>query len=150
MTRLASAALLAAALALGGCTVQGTGGGDANRMSSSFRATNNFLVVPGPGSGEFTVLAQAGASGKDFFCAAGDYAHRRLGAPDSMRVMLVTPAGPNPAFNGQRTAGFRVVSSGEAPPRQGINISARRVGENLLVGHARANDCGPKRVGFLR
>lgn len=131
------------------CTVStGGGGAESARMDSVFRATNNYLVVPGPGAGEFTVLGQAGAAGRNFFCAAGDYAYRRLGAPQADRVMLVSSVGRNPAYNGQRTGTFRVVTEAEAPPRTGVSVSTK-AGENLQIALARNNNCRPNPIGFF-
>jgi hypothetical protein len=121
-----------------------TTGGESSRMNASFNATNNFLVVPGPGSGEFTVLARGGSAARDFFCAAGDYAYRRLGASPTSRVELVANIGRNPAYNGTRTGTFRVVGQGGAE-RSGLSVSSK-AGENLSVAHARAMDCRPPAI----
>lgn len=135
------AASLAALLAISACSPAA----QTARMDSVFRAMNGYLVEPGPGSGQFTVRGQAGASGRDFFCAAGDYAYRRLGAPPVDRVELITNVGRNPAYNGQRTGTFRVVTKEEVPPRTGLSVSMK-AGENLQIAHARNNDCRPPAV----
>lgn len=138
------AALAAVSLAACDVTMSASGGGGGSR----FLARNNYVVVSGPGGGEFTVLGKAGAAGPDYFCAAADYAHRRLGYPDAERVVLIAPVAKNPAYNGQRTGTFRVASSGQVPPRTGISVSMRKAGENLQIGHARSM-CETHPVGFF-
>ncbi len=151
MSRTSHLLIVVAGLLLSACVVPADGGGGSvatTRSNSNFVAQNRYIVTPGPGGGEFTVLGQAGAAGSDFFCAAADYAHRRLGVSDAERVMLIAPVAKNPAYGGQRTGTFRVASRGEAPERANINVSMRRAGENLQIGHARSM-CVTHRVGWL-
>lgn len=124
-TRLSSLSALVIA-ALAGC-VDG---------ASGFVAQNAHRVYE-IGPDRFEVVARPRTNGVQYFCAAGDYAVRRLGAGAGETVLLVEPDGPSRTRPGARGASFALIATAEAPPRTGANVSMREAGENLLVGHAR-------------
>lgn len=136
--------LLAALGALAACDTPG----GTERMQGTFLAVNNFRVVPSADPTRFEVVANAGGGGSDFFCAAADYAYKRLNAPTNARVVLVAPVGPSVANPGGRGAFFTVVPRGTVPPSKGISIRMRRAGENYSIAHAR-NFCPSLGAGIL-
>ena len=118
MSRLAAA--LAALLAMG-----------AAAPAAAYLADNGLPVVRAA-DGTILVGARGGAAGRDFFCAAGDYARRLGAAPGSQVILLARPA-PAAVFNGARTARFAVRASGG----RGTLLTVRtRPGESMSVAHA--------------
>lgn len=103
-----------------------------------FVARNDLLVFPMP-DGTFEVQARAGTAGPQYFCAAGDYAWRRLNVPVASRVVVVRPDGPSTTNPGGRGMLFKIVPQGAASGEgQGWTVSMRRAGENYTVAHSRA------------
>ena len=103
-----------------------------------FVAANDLLVYP-MAEGTFEVQAQPGTAGPQYFCAAGDYAWRKLSVPPASRVVVVRPDGPSTTNPGGRGMLFKIVPQGEASSEgQGWLVSMRRAGENYAVAHARA------------
>lgn len=103
-----------------------------------FVARNDLLVFPMP-DGTFEVQARAGTAGPQYFCAAGDYAWRRLNVPFASRIVVVRPDGPSTTNPGGRGMAFKIVPQGAASGEgQGWTVSMRRAGENYTVAHSRA------------
>lgn len=107
--------------------------------SRLFVASNDHRVY---GLGEpdrFEVLSRPGAAGRDYFCAASEYAIRRLRAGPTDRLVVATPIGGSLAQPSRRAVGFQLVPQGVAvPDRRGVTVSVSRVGENLNVAHGRS------------
>ena len=120
-----------AALALAACEP----GAVQSRDNAVFRASNGFIVHP-LDAGRFEVIPRGNSSSKGFFCAAGDYAQRRLGEPPAARVVLLSPVGPAINNPGGRSAKFAVAPQGAAR-NSSIFVNTRRAGESLTIGHAR-------------
>lgn len=131
------------ALAAGLALAVGLSGGMAQaERGPAFRpvfvARNDLLVYPMP-DGTFEVQARAGTAGPQYFCAAGDYAWRRLNVPVASRVVVVRPDGPSTTNPGGRGMVFKVVPQGAATSEdQGWTVSMRRAGENHSVAMSRA------------
>ena len=103
-----------------------------------FVARYDLLVYPMP-DGTFEVQARAGTAGPQYFCAAGDYAWRRLNVPVAARMVVVRPDGPSSTNPGGRGMVFKVVPQGAATSEdQGWTVSMRRAGENHSVAMSRA------------
>lgn len=122
---------LALSTALAGCVPPEV------RLNADFTARNNLRVVPEPSPEQFTVLSRGGAGGSTFFCAAADYAFRRLGESPSRRVVVVEPVGQDARFGGTRSVVFTVASTDEVPDRRGFLARVDREGESLTIAHAR-------------
>lgn len=131
--KLAIGGALLAALAVAGCDSNGIGG---DRMSGSFVATNRLTVVPLSGPNDFEVLATGGTGGSQYFCAAGDYAFRRLNAPPAYRVVVTRPESSSISQPGRRGVGFTVVPQGATPGSSGFAANVRSVGANYSVSHS--------------
>lgn len=63
----------------------------------------NGLRVSGPPS---DIEVFGSSAGSKVFCAAGDYARRKLSAPSNYRVVIVRPYGPSPNHANQRSVGL--------------------------------------------
>ena len=132
-----------AALALGfsgflaGCVV--TPGASVTASSGSiYRAFNSMRVVPVADRAEsFVVLSQALAGPADHWCAAGDYAQRRLGARATDRVYIVQGSAPTRAATGRRGVTFTTapgpdLAGGRRPGEGGsVSLSLSEPGFNL-------------------
>jgi hypothetical protein len=86
----------------------------------------------------FEVVAKAGSGGMDFWCAAGDYARRALGAPPTQRVYVVRERGAAVTLNRRSAAHFSLLAPEGADTAPGIFLSVTRVGENLSAAAAQA------------
>lgn len=119
----------------------------ATTRPSGFVARNDLTVVPFAENG-FEVLARPGTVGRDYFCAAGDFALRMRGARAADRVVITQPDGPSRFNPGGRAASFAIAPAGTIPRQEpGITVPARRAGTNYTVAHARALcDTAPQSV----
>jgi hypothetical protein len=126
-------ALVAGLLALSGCV-----------STMAFTAQNGVRVHP-VNEEVFEVFARPNGRQSDFWCGAGSYASRELGAPDSAPVYAVGGAGRGVTFDGPDAAQFAL-----KPPSQvsgATNRPAKRgwgpeVGQSTTVGSARRS-CAP-------
>ncbi|WP_193142350.1 hypothetical protein [Meridianimarinicoccus sp. MJW13] len=116
-------------LTLGACSGADTSG--------IFMAANGYRVLPTADPNRFEVLARAGAGGSDYYCAAADYAFRRLDASPADRVVVQS----SPSV-GQRTgslsAFFSVAKQGSVPRSNTLHYSMQP-GQNAQIGLARQN-----------
>jgi hypothetical protein len=120
------------AVALGACMDTSSGG---------FVSRGGIRVIP-VNADVFEVGVRANAVEANFWCGAGDYARRQLGAPDSARVYVVGGTGPGTVSNNPETAQFSL-----KPPQAVQGATGRsgswgpRLGSSRTVGLAR-NQCG--------
>lgn len=86
----------------------------------------------------FDILQNAGSGGSDYWCAAGEYAIKKLGVAPATRVYLVQPLGKGRL--GRNSIGFSVnpnsVSGGSGA--NGFTMSMNKVGQNWSAEHARS------------
>lgn len=106
------------------------------RRDGDFITRQNFRVTPGPQEGQFTVLGTAGAAGPDFFCAAAEYAWRRLDVPQSQRIVTVSPVARSPDHGGRRSTVFAVVAPEDSQSNESLQARVDRAGESLTIAHA--------------
>lgn len=106
-------------------------------LSLAWLADNRHTVEPISES-VFEVVGRSGSGGPEFWCAAGDYARRALGASAAQRVYLVR--GPAPAItrDWNRAVLFSLVQPQDADLTPGFNLSVDRVGENLNAAMAQS------------
>lgn len=135
---------LLAAVGLTACDTTGTSA--ERRATSSFRAENTYLVYPTGTPNRFEVMGKGSASGTQYFCAAADYAYRRLGAGPADRVVLLEPVGPS--ARGGNSGFFRVAPRGTVESSSGITLSMKKAGQNAQIAHAR-NLCENPSIGFF-
>ncbi|MCV6597699.1 MAG: hypothetical protein OIF40_11545 [Mangrovicoccus sp.] len=115
------------------------------RQDAVFSAKNGFVVHP-IGEGRFEVIARGSSAANGYFCAAGDYARRRLGAMPADRVIVVDPVGPAVNNPGGKSAKFTVVPSGTGS--SSISPNVNRVGQSMSIAHARTL-CDRSMPGFF-
>lgn len=103
------------------------------QQADTYHATNGLQVVGT--AGEFEVLTTAGSGVSDYFCAAGEFAGRVLGARNTNQLLVVSVRGPSVFRENRRAVVYRVTPPGRS---SGIveMIAGPRVGQTTTVGHA--------------
>lgn len=102
--------------------------------ANTFRAVNYLTVVP-LGNTTFEVIEERGAGARGIWCAAAEYAERRLGARGRMYISEGRAASRSVA--GRKSVIFTTdVSSLSQQPSTGISLSTSDVGRNLPIAHA--------------
>lgn len=86
----------------------------------------------------FEVVGKSGSGGSQFWCAAGDYARRVLGADATQRVYLVRGPAPAQTYNWNRAVLFSLTVPQDADLATGITLSMDRVGDNMMAAAAQA------------
>ncbi|CUH53247.1 hypothetical protein [Shimia marina] len=107
-------------------------------LSSEGFVTSSGVRVNPVNADVFEVAARPGQGVSDFWCGAGDYAWRALGAADNERVYVVGGAGPGVTSDSKDTMQFSLKQPGDvqgATGRQGK--WGPHVGRNYFVGDAR-------------
>ena len=102
--------------------------------AQSFRAINGLTVVPLTRA-SFEVIEARGEGPRGIWCAAAEYAERRLGARG--RVYVSEARGPSRSVRGRKAVVFTV--NANALPRgpfQSTNVTTAQVGVGLPVAHA--------------
>jgi hypothetical protein len=112
--------------------------------AAAWTADNRLEVNALPG-GAFEVIGDPGSGGADFWCAAGDYALRELGAGATDRVYITRGRGT--PETSQRRSGVQFSMTAPATVPQGMQLfmDMRRVGDSLNVAFAR-NYCLDRKV----
>jgi hypothetical protein len=110
-----------------------------------YRAYNTLSVVPDTTRPvEFRVISRAHGGPADYWCAAGDYARRALGADVTARIYVLRPPGESPVSYGRSAFTFTLappaeLASGRRPGDNGrYGLSVGEPGYNLSVAHARS------------
>lgn len=92
------------------------------------------LKVADTGGGAFTVSGRTDFWARGYWCAAGDYAQRRLGLPVTARLYVAQPY-----QRGSRSIGFSTSDAGlSAQKLLTVGETMRTAGANLSVGQARS------------
>lgn len=92
---------------------------------------DNLHVVNMVSETEFEVVGRSGSGGPEFWCAAGDFARRVLGASATQRIYLVRGPAPATTRNWNRAVLFSLVPPQDADLRTGFVLSVTRVGDNV-------------------
>ncbi|MEM9250533.1 MAG: hypothetical protein AAGB05_17810 [Pseudomonadota bacterium] len=80
------------------------------------------------------VYRQAGSTAKDYWCNAGDFALRKMGAPSDGALELVRPEGAAGGPSDRDSIGFSLVDGGGGSG--GVSVST--VGERHSLGQTKA------------
>jgi hypothetical protein len=80
------------------------------------------------------VFRQAGSQPKDYWCNAGDYAARKLGAGAGAALELVRPLGAAGGPSDRQSVGFAVVAGNGGSG----SVSVDRVGERHSIAQTKA------------
>jgi hypothetical protein len=110
----------------------------------AWQADNRLEVTPLPERAAFEVIGRPGSAGPDYWCAAGDYALRVMGAPGNARIYIVRGRGTPETSERLSSVQFSLNQpAGDTQPNPPF-LSMKRVGDNLSVSFAR-NYCVDKK-----
>jgi hypothetical protein len=102
--------------------------------AQTFRAVNYLDVVPLKG-GAFEVIETRAAGPRAIWCAAADYAERRLGGKG--RVYLYKGHGPSQTVGGRKSVAFTTDANNLSQgPSQSYSLSISQIGVGLPIAHA--------------
>ncbi|MEC7257940.1 MAG: hypothetical protein VXW58_08980 [Pseudomonadota bacterium] len=104
--------------------------------ATAWTADNRLDVNPLPGGG-FEVIGDPGSGGPDYWCAAGDYALRVLGARATDRVYITRGRGAPETSTRKSGVQFSLTAPADVPDGLHLFLKMRRVGDNLAVTFAR-------------
>jgi len=104
-------------------------------LAGAWTARNYHKVAPVSDT-VFEVVGRAGSGGQEFWCAAGDYSRRVLGASVTQRVYLVRGPAPAQTQNWNRAVLFSLVPPVGVDPGTSLFLSLKRVGDNLSASAA--------------
>ena len=125
-------ALAVGALTLSACMSTSSGGGFVSRGGVRVNAVNADV---------FEVGVRPNAIEAEFWCGAGDYASRQLGAPNNARVYVVSGTGAGTVTSNPETAQFSLkppqAVQGAAGARAWL-VAAARQGPHAAHALARA------------
>jgi hypothetical protein len=112
---------------------------------SAFSSLNGLRVNP-VDANVFEVVGKAGTGGRDFWCAAANYAQTKLGAPWRSSLYIVRGRGPSVTTNRKTAVQFTqdAAAAGVTPIGSSISLNALNVGENMSVQMAYSY-CEPNR-----
>ena len=104
-----------------------------------FLARNGLRVAHSQSEGsEIEVYSQPGAAGRDYFCAAGEFAVRYQKRSRTEYLVVVLPEADSETRSGFRSVHFRVAGKediGDLPPN-GAVVSVARSGEHRTIAFA--------------
>jgi len=86
----------------------------------------------------YEVVGKSGSGGSQFWCAAGDYARRVLGAGATQRVYLVRGPAPAQTYHWNRAVLFSLSAPLDSDLSTGITLSMTRIGDNMMAAAAQA------------
>jgi len=102
--------------------------------ANSFKAYNNLAVVPLSGSA-YEVIISRGEGARGVWCAAADYAVRRLGAQG--RIYIQEGRAPSRSVAGRSSVIFTTnVDTLSVAPVRSVTLTTSQVGTGLPVNHA--------------
>ncbi|MEP2717594.1 hypothetical protein [Pseudophaeobacter sp.] len=115
---------------------------------SAFTSRDGSRVNP-VSQGVFEVIPRAGGLGRNYWCAAGDYAHRALKASWNAPVFISRGRGPSETTNRRSAVQFTLESSRAGSPSTGSfgSVNSLAVGDNMTVQNA-FNFCNMLPAGF--
>ena len=104
--------------------------------AQTFKSINQLLVVP-LGKTEFEVIEARGEGARGIWCAASDYAQKRLGLVTGGRIYVKTPRGPSVSGLGAKGVVFTADPAQlSVPPSSSVSTSVRVAGQGLPIQHA--------------
>lgn len=102
--------------------------------AQAYRAINDLTVVPLNAS-SFEVIEARGEGPRGIWCAAAEYAERRLG--EGSRVYIKQGRGPSRSLAGHKAVVFTTnAETLSQPPSQSLSLTTTRIGVGLPVDHA--------------
>lgn len=116
--------------------------------AGAFTSREGTKVNPLPGA-QFEVVPRAGGQGRDYWCAAGDYAQRALKASWQDRVYVTRGLGGSETTNRRSAAQFTLQAGQVGNPQSGLagSLNALSPGDNMRVRDA-FRQCNQLPAGF--
>lgn len=86
----------------------------------------------------FETVSRGAASGREYWCAASDYARRALGASWQAKIYIARTRGPSVTTNKKSAVQFTLnpQAAGVAPAAPSISLNALREGDSMSVQQA--------------
>lgn len=83
----------------------------------------------------FEVVPRSGGSGAGYWCGAGDYAQRELGASWQARVFIARARGPSETTGKRSAVQFTLdpAAAGITPVGSSLSLNSLKVGDNMTV-----------------
>lgn len=103
--------------------------------ASAWRAFNSHDVYP-LSDGVFEVVSEVGSGAADYWCGAGDFAYRGVGAAAAQRVYIWRAIGPSVTRPGRKAVQFSLTPPPGADTDPKLTLSVRAVGDNLRAAAA--------------
>ncbi|MFK7752811.1 MAG: hypothetical protein AB8B51_09690 [Sedimentitalea sp.] len=103
--------------------------------AGAWRAINQhevFDVAPGV----FEVVSRVGAGPSDYWCGAGDYVRRSIGAASNQRIYLYKAIGPSVARPGKKAVQFALSPPPGGAIEPGLTLSVTATGDRLSAAFA--------------
>jgi len=104
-------------------------------LAHAYRSPTQNDVVQVSGS-VWEVLARPGTSAANYWCSAGDFAIRQLGAQAVQRVFIWQPLGPSTTRPGTKSVQFSFSAPEGANTTPGYSLSVKNAGDNLTAAAA--------------
>ncbi len=114
----------------------------------AFRAFNRMEVLP-VSNGVYEVVSEVGAGPTNYWCGAGDYAQRVLGAGSTDRVYIWQGIGPSVNRPGKKSVQFSLTPPPGADTSTGYSVNVDRPGDNMNVSMAQ-NYCYDRRADAVQ
>jgi len=109
---------------------------------------DNLSEVNEVGPGVFEVIGRTGAAGPDYWCAAGDYAMRVLGAANDQRIYIARGRGA-PESSGRTTSVQFSLDRPDGPDvKPALFLRMKTVGDNMSAAMARSYCMDRKTLEF--
>lgn len=103
-------------------------------QAQTYRAVNDLNVIPLGGS-TFEVIEARGEGPRGMWCAAAEYAERRLGAKG--RVYIRDARGPSRSVKGRKSVVFTTNAAALTQgPFRSTSLNTSQVGVGLPIAHA--------------
>lgn len=102
--------------------------------AQTFQSFNHLTVVP-LSKTDFEVIEARSEGPRGIWCAAADYADKRLGGGDKKRIYVKTASGPSTRVKGRKAVAF-TTNARSVNARSSLSVSVRQPGLGLPVNHA--------------
>lgn len=114
-------------------------------VASAWTAWNRLEVQPLK-NGVYEVISDVGSGPVQFWCGAGDYGMRVLGAGATQRIYIWEAIGPSVTRPGRKAVQFSLTPPPGADTSTGYSLTVKRAGDNITAAMAQ-NYCYDRLAG---